>query len=643
MNDDAVKTTTQAITATNPNPLGKFASYTYIISLYMISPEAANLYYTAEQMGSVVPVESSGFYLVAQSGGINNAGQNKRAPGFDTDFFIDDLTFETFVSAQATESSNPMSLKFRFKVYEPYGASFTTKLTQAAAKVQQTSKLPGISSQIRVLDQHYAIGLKFVGYDDAGKILTGKSIRPGDILERLYPITFMSMKFKLDGHMVGYDIEAETTNLRVSQGVKRGVLISKVSLSGATVQDVVNGVAKGANGLIPQLNAQESAREVKRRAPGKKTIANTFSVKFVGTDIPSSKLLSDAELSSFKKMAPMSAIGKTIESNDGAAPKNSTTKHGSRVLAFSTGTHLANVLEQIVAHSAYIKNALSKTESSNLESSGATQTNQSPTQFRWFSVIPSITVLGFDEVLSDYAYNTTFTIQPYTTPYVKSSYVTNPSKYTGPFKRYDYWFTGRNTEILSYEQTFNNLYFTAGVDANSTNQIAANQPKADLPPGGNRSGGQKNQPNSVNAVKTSLQSPSDYFSARLSIMGDPDYLVRNLVSGKDSYAMNPTAGAIFIEIAFNQGVDYSMTSGTMTVDRDIRFFNYNKAAKVSGIVFIVNKVTSTFFHGKFTQEFDLVWTSLEQTLSETTPTQPRTTTVKKPVKKTVVSKVTEKG
>jgi hypothetical protein len=44
---------------------------------------------------------------------------------------------------------------------------------------------------------------------------------------------------------------------------------------------------------------------------------------------------------------------------------------------------------------------------------------------------------------------------------VVSNYVSEKTKYYGPHKRYDYWYTGQNTEIIGYEQKIDNQYFLA--------------------------------------------------------------------------------------------------------------------------------------------------------------------------------------
>ena len=79
------------------NPLSKFSSYTYQLSLYMLSPDAYNQY-SAGFLGKTLFTSgpdggpSVGARLIAQSGGANrDLKTDVRAPGFELDYYIDNL------------------------------------------------------------------------------------------------------------------------------------------------------------------------------------------------------------------------------------------------------------------------------------------------------------------------------------------------------------------------------------------------------------------------------------------------------------------------------------------------------------------------------------------------------------------------
>ena len=125
------------------NPLSQFASYTYNLSLYMVTPEAydafvvsgrRNIYALNSANSEEGAEQTSGVYLIAQSGGIGSG--EKRAPGFNYDYYIDDLVIKTATNAKNTgTSTNTTAIKF--KIYEPYGFSFVSNLKRSQDALQK--------------------------------------------------------------------------------------------------------------------------------------------------------------------------------------------------------------------------------------------------------------------------------------------------------------------------------------------------------------------------------------------------------------------------------------------------------------------------------------------------------------------------
>ena len=132
------------------NPLGSLSSYTYQLTLYMITPDAYDAFIQSgrnninainnaanPQVATEVENTMSGAYIIAQSGGINNK-TSKRA--FDYDFYIDDLKIKTKTAGPATGTASNDS-EISFNIYEPYGFSFISKLSNAAELLKNKSKL----------------------------------------------------------------------------------------------------------------------------------------------------------------------------------------------------------------------------------------------------------------------------------------------------------------------------------------------------------------------------------------------------------------------------------------------------------------------------------------------------------------------
>jgi len=214
--------------------------------------------------------------------------------------------------------------------------------------------------------------------------------------------------------------------------------------------------------------------------------------------------------------------------------------------------------------------------------------------------------------------------------------------YYGPHKRYNYWYTGENSEVLKYEQTLDNLYYnvvlgktTAEAQA-SIDQTASTGGDTDtgVIPGQGQDGpklGKLAKGNEAqNSYVTSLYSPADYGTAAVTILGDPDFIVQDQTSSVESvynrfygttgFNVNANGGQVFMEINFKEAVDYAdgatasggmmptAETGTLDINDSILFWEYpaNIADIVEGVSFQVVNIKSMFKNGTFTQNLDCV-------------------------------------
>ena len=116
-----------------------------------------------------------------------------------------------------------------------------------------------------------------------------------------------------------------------------------------------------------------------------------------------------------------------------------------------------------------------------------------------------------------------------------------------------------------------------------------------------------------NSVLTSLFSPGDYALSKITINGDPDYLMTESPSSLNSvyrqfygkgFTINPNGGQVFIEIDFKEGTDYNNTSGLLDINESILFWNYPKQVRniVKGVSYMVREIDHSFSRGRFTQD-----------------------------------------
>ena len=622
------------------NPLSLFASYTYQLSLYMITPDAYDLF-TASGRKDINADGKGGAYLLVQSGGINTTSTEtvRRAPGFELDYFIDDLKITTSTSA-ASSGTATNTTEMSFSIYEPYGFSFMTKLKNATEALQKYSNLPNFKDIKNPGRQFFILGIRFLGYDINGKILTGQENIDGTILDKFgtdngvletfYEILISSMQFKVDGKGSNYSVKAQTLQPQMAFGLKRGLLATGASVTAETVEQALTGgsayvststgsesttaAIPGTNvlGILTKLNREQE----KLLKDGDITYANVYKLAWLGNadTIKNASLLTKADMD--KRKLPMVPLANTSQVS-AAAVKNIPPDITKKLLKFNTATPVIQAISQIIAQSSYLENALTKVYT-DAETTGpdAELLRKNSQTIAWYNLSARVKCLAWDPKVNDFAVEITYVIQPYLTPVVTSSYVNKVSKYYGPHKRYEYWYTGKNSEILSYEQTLNHAYLLPALDPSvkgAVTNFADVATVLQLRTGGNKLGAINNGLEAQNSYITSLSDPTAWATAKINIMGDPDYLIQDSPGSINEaykqfygpgFSINPNGGQVFIEINFREAVDYNDTTGLMDLNENIIFWKYPKELNIKGVSYQLISVKSSFSKGKFTQDLD---------------------------------------
>lgn len=607
------------------NPLGDFSSYTYQISLYIINPDSFNTYSSG---GKTIPKD---FQLVAQSGGINNdstVSNNKRAPGFENDFYIDNLNITTAISGKETRFAGN-SYEFTFNIFEPYGFTFPTKLVEAARAVQANSKIKrSITDQVVALQSQFMLTIRFYGYDKNGKLVTGKDYPQADVnrsdsqcvFERSFPVQIYHFDFKLD-KMVTYNIKAKMVSEQIALGTMRGTVKGQQTITASTVGEALAGGVAGVKGLVDLLNEQQD-EWLQPDKDGKQKIGvkDVFKIEFQkNSGIDTASIGGDLTVK-----APLVYVANSGESTVAKAESASaaTVNKELRTISIKDGMPIPQVIDQIITQSDFIGNAMLAQELEDVQQVKNTDKSydkNKPSVLSWYNICPQVTkILEFDTIRKTFACEITYVIQKYEIPYVRSTSHGYTAAYYGPHKRYDYWYTGNNKEILSYEQNYNLLFFNAGAASSAagtqnTGDNAPNSPTSstDSDATGRMSGWFEQ----VNGLKTFLYSPADQLNARVEILGDPDYLMPAVGQGVTTalqkwygpdFSINPNSGQVFIEINFRQGSDYKNKDGLLEVskDGDILFWDYppELKTKIKGVAYMLVSIVSKFSKGKFTQE-----------------------------------------
>jgi hypothetical protein len=613
------------------NPLGDFSSYTYQVSLYLITPDAYNAFVSsgrkninaisnvanntvAQQYGS----SKSGVYLIAQSGGINNS-TSTRAPGFGLDYYIDNLEISSAVAMGKSDTggagpTNTMDCKFQ--IIEPYGFSFIQKLKGAVNELIPQSKLPNVGENLTPDKQFYILGIRFLGYDANGEIVNGSD----GSFTTYYDIAIQEIKFKLDGKAVVYNIKANGVGTVIGMGLKNGRIQSDTTAVGYDVESMINS-------LFANINKTQNNNKNAKAAE----IPDQYEIKFIGPDadlIRTSSVVNMAADSDKNKYPALEATQTdkiTVKDEIETSPDST-----QRVLTFkgAGSTSILDAIQNIIKQSDYIQQAIknlykNETEPDKKTKDLDTATTNANRVLKWINVSTEILNLGFDTVRNDWAYKITYIVQSYDAPAVNVIQAGKTPLYYGPSKRYSYWFTGKNSEITKFELNYNSLYTTIAL-SNIDDQSKVSSPVPTTI-------GQKVQEQRLGRTGAALESQNAYINylndasayalAYVTILGDPDYLVDNSSStvnevydkfyGTNGYTINANGGQVFIEIDFKEAEDYDHTTGVLSVNDKILFWDYPQEYKegpnkIQGIAFNVSHIVSNFRAGKFEQTLTLV-------------------------------------
>jgi len=622
----------------------------------MISPDAYNAFaQSGKKSISSVSSTVGGVYLIAQSGGSN---VKDKQDNFTFDYGIDNLKLS--IIGPTSSGSAAAAIDVQFQIIEPYGFSFIDNLKKASAQLYgntptTTSSSSGPTNPGRGF---FILGIRFYGYDAAGNVVSGSTIQQDgtaldpnssgtQLFERYYDIMFKKIKTKLDGKATVYSIEAATVSTQTAFNTEYGTNKNPITITASTVDDA-----------LTQLMAAYS-KESSVNSGSTSANSSTYSIAYsntASTDIGAKSLISMSDLDKYKWTG--STATSTTNSNPSTELKNVSASNSKRKLTIPSGTPILSAISLIISQSSFVEDALKVVYTSALEPDTSTGglkkvTNSTSNTLTWYICNPSLSNAKWNSAKKSWVYDITYTLGTYTTPALDAAYANPTAAYYGPYKSYEYWYTGKNKEILQYSQELDNLYYISVLGTDSDYQSDGNT--TDTPkvvgtrPDAPKQGSAGLRTDAYNTVATSLTDPSGQASASIQIMGDPDYLgildmnssvstgsetsVYNTFYGNDGYSINYLAGQTFIEIDFKEAVDYDMTgTGCLTINDSIQFWapptntSSNTSSSSSALSYLVNKVDCVFQNGTFKQTLDCKINTFANNSSNSSSTSSGTTT-----------------
>lgn len=292
----------------------------------------------------------------------------------------------------------------------------------------------------------------------------------------------------------------------------------------------------------------------------------------------------------------------------------------------TAGQQIVQFIDTVLRNSTYIT-AQQKVYWNNATNAWDKDKNQSAQNFVWFNISCQAEQLDYDPAQNDFAYRLTYIIAPYQVPVI-SEYFDNDT-FRGVHKTYNYWFTGQNTQIISFEQQYDKAWTQvvssdtrtgAGQESLRSQVNSREQWKRRYMP----ASGQARQGGAGSTFEPGANAADYLYSAStaqivLQTLGDPAWIPppTNIQPGQFSTSpffsdgtINTTSSAPFFEFAWNKPTDYDPNTGLM--DPGQNNFGADRGNGIAGIAQVAQSyqctsVKNIFRGGKFTQELTGKW------------------------------------
>lgn len=620
--------------------------------------------------------ENDGTATTSQGGSPTADGRN---PAFDLDFYIDSIEMTTLTAGKSTQSSHSAAT-LKFTVVEPNGISLIDRLYKAV----QDQAPKGAGGSVNYTAAAYLMVLRFYGYDQDGNLVPGLSgadpavgnSDPSSVVEKFIPFRIAKINWGVSNKLVTYDFECLPYGQSIGLGTRRGTIPYDVQLTEMTVGQLLGGgveysettsSAENPGGATTtQVDASgrrtgltdprvAAAQATASRAPPKANSASTAkkSIKqglmgavndfqkeqVVGTnavysvadeyrivfangaeDIENATLVlpgKKKEDAQTPMAAPVSQQPSNI--NQAKLAKDTTGKN----FAITAGMQIIQAIELAIRNSSYVYNqALTQIDAESGEEI-AKANNGNPVN--WFNIsVISEPIEPYDELRNDYAQRITYIVSKYPLQNYESKYFA-PSKFKGVHKSYPYWFTGKNTAVLEYQEQLNSLFNFVVSGSNPKNSLAEQtrrkliSAQRDQPfynyqaASAEARQGSETTGNEVSAsIADSLYSPGDLANCKIKIIGDPAWIQQGSVSGGilsssfDYGPFNPDgsinfeSSQVMFEVVWQRPYDYNSDNGV--IDPTTSFGG--QKATVQSRVYQCRKVINEFKQGKFEQTLE---------------------------------------
>jgi len=418
-----------AVTDIVPNPLHKYASYTYSWSLWWLDVKDFNKLAAQSDVAEALawnPGPTS--YVIAEDAG---RYPNRRHPAtLGLNYHIQEVNFTSTIGPNRVSKSTNL-LSGNMTIVEPYGVTLIDSLVAASFNGKT---FDNYNSHPMMLQ------LDFHGYDDKGVPMSNTAT----VMHRKrFPIVLLNMKIAVTGSGSEYRIDFVPANSQPNLN-EFSKTPEPFSISASTVDEFFN----GPEGLARKYLRNQAGLVASDR------YEYADSLKFdLDPVIAESKIVYD-------KQVPMTL----------ANPKSNSISLDKSTFVIPRGTPMVEIINRVMSHSSYLINLQLGLEDSLGGPSGPKD------QTKIFNAFKTVTGVEYSGVDLDGTrklgvYDNLRGRRPITMSYKIHQYpVWNgnspnipqfPDSIPYTVKEYNYIYTGKNVDIIDFKIEFNNTYYNA--------------------------------------------------------------------------------------------------------------------------------------------------------------------------------------
>ena len=457
-----------------PNELHQYPSYTYGISLHLLTDQEYNEIVSKQNFKPT--------RVLISSAGRHDTNTFPRSPFFNEDFYFDDLEIDTVIVPNAV-TSNTNAIKLAFTIIEPYGFSLIDRLIEAAKDLKLGT----------YLGMPYLLEIDFFAHNDAGEIVGKLS----NISKRI-PIRLLTMDVQASAKGTEYRITAspfghsafDATTITVPDHMEivAGSIGEFFGTNNAEIDqaadrdDATREVPNSPFGTTESIGP--AAPKVNNKYQRHKSLSDALNAYYLDLKIKNLALTNDRYYFKFDKeilenqgfasidLGLVKAKNmKMASSKDANSIRVSNVPNGAssdafdlktKAFAINTGTTIEKVITQVVCMSNYIQNQLAVPEDFNgdIVKFKAKLAEIKDKPLGWFRIVPIVTLREWDSRKQAWQRDITYHVQTYQIKNVKMDIAPQQAA-TSPIKRYDYLYTGKNNDIIDWDLKFNLLYYNA--------------------------------------------------------------------------------------------------------------------------------------------------------------------------------------